>query len=391
MHRETSRVARLHHDRRGFTITELLVVIVLLVLAIGIAIPAFKSMIESSERSLAENQLRVGLSSARDAAIQSPSSDAAAVFFFQPGGRVSIVPCISVGFLADDENNAGNPTGRDQVSREVFVPLPTAAPVQLPKNWSVRAYTPANTVSGSNPDPVIGNANGWYDSLSASAGPGTDPSSVGHWIFPETHFFRQTPANQLGTKGWQRQTFMVRFRNGTGELDAGNRSLALVIDPIAAQEFRAAAPFSSYRLDQAADLAAFVRRLLEAKNLTVAEQANRIKVVGDTSIDSVLTRPVTELAVYNERSLLAGLSRGLQARGANRVTGTVYADPATSVGPSLDGSQFGGGETLLSVNTAIGQWIEGRLTESGGSTLIETDARIFTLQRYLGQAQELKE
>ena len=296
-----------------------------------------------------------------------------------------------MGFLADDENNAGNPTGRDQVSREVFVPLPTAAPVQLPKNWSVRAYTPANTVSGSNPDPVIGNANGWYDSLSASAGPGTDPSSVGHWIFPETNFFRQTPANQLGTKGWQRQTNMVRFRNGTGELDAGNRSLALVIDPIAAQEFRAAAPFSSYRLDQAADLAAFVRRLLEAKNLTVSEQANRIKVVGDTSIDSVLTRPVTELAVYNERSLLAGLSRGLQARGANRVTGTVYADPATSVGPSLDGSQFGGGETLLSVNTAIGQWIEGRLTESGGSTLIETDARIFTLQRYLGQAQELKE
>lgn len=35
---------------RAFTITELLVVIVIFVLIIGIAIPAFKSMIESSER-----------------------------------------------------------------------------------------------------------------------------------------------------------------------------------------------------------------------------------------------------------------------------------------------------------------------------------------------------
>ena len=62
---------------RGFTITELLVVIVIFVLIIGIAIPAFKSMIESSERALAENQLRVGLGSARNAAIQNASADAA--------------------------------------------------------------------------------------------------------------------------------------------------------------------------------------------------------------------------------------------------------------------------------------------------------------------------
>ncbi|MFZ4431365.1 MAG: hypothetical protein ACOYPS_13560, partial [Phycisphaerales bacterium] len=222
----------------GFTITELLVVIVIFVLVIGIAIPAFTSMVQSSERSLAENQLRVGLSSARDAAIQSPASDAAAVFFFQPGGRVSIVPCISVGFLEDDENSRGTATGRRGVSREVFVPLATAAPIQLPRNWGIRAYTPANTVGGTDVA-ATGDANGWYDSLAAGT---TSPAADGHWLFPETNFINPAAAN-AGATGWQRQTFMVRFRNGTGELDAGNRALALVIDPVAAQNFRQTAPF----------------------------------------------------------------------------------------------------------------------------------------------------
>lgn len=55
-----------------------------------------------------------------------------------------------------------------------------------------------------------------------------------------------------GRTGWQRQTFMIRFRNGTGELDAANRSLCLVINPVAAQEFRSQAPYSTYRFDKAA-------------------------------------------------------------------------------------------------------------------------------------------
>lgn len=390
----TSRsIHRAAQNRPAFTITELLVVIVIFVLIVGIAIPAFKSMIESSERALAENQLRVGLSSARNAAIQNASSDAAAVFFFEPGGRLSIVPCISVGFLGDRELNGATATGRTNASREVFVPLATGTPVQLPKNWLIRAYTPANTVSGADVDPQTGNANGWYDSLSLGGGPGSDPSSNGHWIFPETNFFNPAAAN-IETRGWQRQTFMVRFKNGTGELDASNRTLCLVIDPIAAEGFRTGAPYSQFRLDQAADLASAVRRLLESKTLSAADQNDRLKVLGDTSIDSVLARPVTELSVYNERSLTAGLASALQYRGSNRVTGTIYADPAQSDGPELDSTLFGsGGADLLSVNDAIGRWIEGRLREgnAAGGELIETDSRIFTLQRYLGQVQELRD
>jgi prepilin-type N-terminal cleavage/methylation domain-containing protein len=371
---------------RGFTITELLVVIVIFVLVVGIAIPAFKSMIDSTERSLTENQLKVGLSAARDAAIQSPASDAAAVFFFQPGGRLSIVPFISVGFLEDEVNSLGTATGL-RGRREVFVPLPTATPVQLPKGWSVRAFTPPNTVSSSTPE----QANGWYDSLADGA---ADPSSTGLWIFPESHLFHINPdpldddTAAVG-RGWQRQTFMVRFKNGTGELDSGNRALALVIDPVASVKIRDEEPFDAVRLDQASELATAVKRLLEA-DLTEVERINRIKLLGDVSIDSVLVRPVTELALYNERSLTSALIESLGATGANRVTGTPYADPNDPMnvdGPQVD-DRVMPGRSLLEVTQAAGAWIEGRLTTTGGD-VIGTDARIFTIQRYMGQVQEL--
>jgi hypothetical protein len=54
----------------------------------------------------------------------------------------------------------------------------------------------------------------------------------------------------------------------------------------------------------------------------------------------------------------------------------------------LDASLFAGTPDLLAVNRTAGLWIEGRLADAGGD-VIETDSRIFTLQRYLGQAQEV--
>jgi hypothetical protein len=127
-----------------------------------------------------------------------------------------------------------------------------------------------------------------------------------------------------------------------------------------------------------------VNRLLEA-NLTGTQRTDRIKLIGDVSIDSILARPVTELAVYNERSL----------------TGALAADVGLRAGPTASPARitpiqrppraprwmrrFAAGADLLAVTRATGLWIEGRLADGGGD-VIETDSRIFTLQRYLGQA-----
>ena len=87
----------------AFTLVELLVVIAIFVLLLAIAVPAFSSMLYSSEQSLADNHLRMGLGAARDAAIRSPQgTDAAAVFFYDPAtGRTMILPCIAAGVLKD--------------------------------------------------------------------------------------------------------------------------------------------------------------------------------------------------------------------------------------------------------------------------------------------------
>jgi len=402
----------------GFTIVELLVVIIIVVALLGLSIPAFKSLIESSERSLAENQLRVGLSAARDAAIRSASGDAAAVFMFSPGGKVSIVPCVSVGTLRDARVvNSTTPvqaTANDDgtVLREVFVPVSNARPIQLPRGWSVRGFTPPNTASRV-ADPSQPTADGWYDSLSVESGDDTAAASR-HWLFPETHFVNLTD-NALGDKGYQRQTFIVRFRVGTGALVSGNLSTVLVFDPLTVPYgtgFRTVGrdPWGLDRIDPAnrsflagetAEPARFVSRLLARPAATArtgsAERTRIIRVLGDRSIDTILARPVSELALYNEKSLAGAVSRIFPgAGGLNRATNTFYAEPdrAGIDGPTIDPRLFPTQGTL-DVSEAVGRWIEGRATPNNANptatNVIESDARIFSLQHYLGQVQELQQ
>ena len=136
--------ARAGGSYRGFTLIELLIVIAIFLLLLAIAVPAFASMLYSSEQSLAENSLRAGLSAAREAAARSPKGrDAVAAFFYEPAtGHAQVVVCVSAGTVKDQAANPALPL----VDREVFAPVAGFAPVQLPRGWTVRGYAPANSI-----------------------------------------------------------------------------------------------------------------------------------------------------------------------------------------------------------------------------------------------------
>src|SRR5205085_6638900 len=199
----------------GFTITEVLVVIAIIVLLIAIAVPAFSSLMNSSERNLAENQLKAAIAAARDAAIQSDTGDAAAVFLFTlspggNGGHITIVPCVVAGQIQDTtDNQPMQPGSTNAVVRDVLVPITQITPMQLPRGWSVRAYAvPGSVYDGTRQKEL------WYEGFDPS---GTAQAGVGGWIFPETNFYDPTASPPPATgKGSPRQSFMIRFKAGTG-------------------------------------------------------------------------------------------------------------------------------------------------------------------------------
>jgi hypothetical protein len=379
--------------RKAFTLTELLLVIGLLVLLIAIVVPAFSSILYSSEQSLAENQLKVGLSGARDTAIRSDVGDSAAVFSFGRNGRITITPCVKVGEISDP----GLPDATAPTVRDVFVPVTVVEPIQLPKGWSVRGFAAPNSLRRPN-SPNAGFS--FYENI----GPNNSPAvQRGNWIFPETSFYGTYSGSTASTNADQgnvRQTFMVRFADSTGTLDTANTDPAIVVDPsdfeqFTSATFRASAPFNQpgNNLLDADELKRGVRRIIDRWNeLTVAQQR---LLLGDSSVDTVVALPVIELALYEERRLI----RGIGARGPNRVTGNLYGN--TNAGrtafwpeqPTYDTTLFPGTPPLdpEDITVRINSWIEGTFKlNAADAAPVESDARIFTLQRSLGQLQELK-
>jgi prepilin-type N-terminal cleavage/methylation domain-containing protein len=351
--------------RRAFTLIELLVVISIFLLLLLIAVPAFSSMLYSSEESLAENGLRTGLAAARDAAARGRhGQDAAAVFLYDSAAqKMRIVPCVQAGVLVDLDA-AGNP-----VKRDIFAAVPGFEPTSLPKGWTVRGFALANTID----DDWYGDTNNIYSN--------TSTWTEGNWLFPENDFYDW----EIEDDGANRHTFIVRFEGGTGALKAGDLSTVLILDPAPTDVFRTGGNFSTYRADLAPDRVRFVRNVL-AQPLATLDINDRRELFGDQSTDTILARPVAQLALCNEKRLAAALSLALnQTIRVDAGTGCLYQTPPAGnpweplMVPPLD--------TSIPALTSLNEYMERLLTD--GTNPIESDARLFTINRFLGNVVEV--
>lgn len=357
-------------DRRparwgGYTMIELILVIALLGLVVLVAVPAFTGLMRSSSEAGAENALRTGLAAGRDAAVRSSGiNDGAALFVFEPGGRLTIVPCVRVGAVMDERANSTG-VGRSLVSRDVFVPVPEIDPVQLPRNWMVRAYTAPESIDGQ-----------WYDDNNIY------DEDEGNWVFPESGFYDRLASND----GEDRQSFMVRFQAGTGRLRIHNGEPALVVLPRPSSMNRPSGRNNKWKdAFKADDLGRWVKRVLNDSSLVSPGQ--RAELLGDESGDTVLARSVSLLAIYDIKRLAAAV--GL--RGINEKTGSLYGAGRSAVSnfpedPELD-STILDGLSESEVIDRVNQWIEGSTAGPLGD--VPSDVRLFTVPRYAGQVQEI--
>jgi hypothetical protein len=264
-----------------------------------------------------------------------------------------------------DTTNVPPPT--NSRPREVFVPVTGYEPVQLPRGWNVRGYAPPSTIDED-----------WYEDTYLRNG----LEAQGNWLFPETDFLDV----DNGADGQHRQTFMVRFEGGTGLMKMADLSPVLVFSTVNGGRFRSTLPWSAHRGDQADDAERFVRGILSAplggavgggQSISVAD---RQKLIGNGASDTVLAKPVGQLAVYDEKRMLAAL----RVR-PDPDTQTVYQDPEQMATPApAFVSTVSVPQTLDDLNA----WVEGHMTDGGGNE-VPSDCRIFGIQRYLGTLQEL--
>lgn len=349
---------------RAFTIIEVLVVVVIISILVAIALPALNGMLSSQEQSTAENRLGAGLAVARDAAVtRGQGQDTAAVFTYDVQGPLRIIPCGKAGELIFGG-----------VRLEIFTPLGEYEPVVLPPGYTVRGYAPAQAFDSGL----------WYGRGTLAGSILRYPPNRGHWVFPETSFFDHSRANV----GDDRQTFMVRYAGGSGQVVGGTTSEVLVVLPRLASDGRDASLPTELRADQSGDLARMVGRLL-----TDPQYSGRAaELIGPESSDTVLTRPVQNLALVREADLAAGLGASL-----DRISNSLYAVAPGDFLPQTAGA------TGLTISPAwvdgasaerINRWIEGYADVgfTGSGTPIQAaqlPARLYTVDRSTGMLRPM--
>ena len=409
--------------RGAFTVVELLVVIVIAVLLLTIAVPAFQNTIYSSNRSLAVNALQASSLMGRDVAINS-GRDGAVVFVYDPEvQRMSIIPAVKVGTIrepttAPSVGGGGGPPASgfgDQpyFDRDVFIPASFGEPLTMPENWMVRGYAPAGLLldydSGGNPAPV------WYNSemYGGEQNVNANPKEDGQWVFPETGFFpRDAQVNGGGLDGdlspvdrdgkTARQSFMIRFDGRTGAVSRDTRS-ALFVDPRNSTkrpwgEVRRLQPYQrSLRIDIAEDLEVWATRVLNSPDLDgdgfgydPGDRTLREQLIGTPSNDTILVKPVTRLALYDE----AKLALALGTRGLNKDTNSLYLphdQDERDVDIQFDERLFSGSFDQEDTAKMINQWIDGdtNFDEMISFLTDEPDSRLFLVQSYTGELKEV--
>ena len=377
------------NNPRGYTIIEMMVVVGIIVLLVAVAVPSFSAMAYSTERSLAENSLRRAMTAARDVALRSErGGDGAIVFLLEPGEGMRIVPAEQVGSMQDlaGLSNVALPDQDPQpftIERDVFVPTPFAESISLPGAWYVRGFAaPGSMVDVRGSGTQLAE---WYNSpLYGGNRPGAAPKGEGNWVLPETGLYDKDasfPAAGGGAPSASgpatpsgRQTFMVRFDARTGAL-SGSRRSSLLVDPRPSSadrpDVQPILPDGSSnawtRVDRADNLSRWATRVLTDPDpdangtpYQAADLRKRFELLGRMSNDTVLVKPVTRLALADERRL----ARGIRARGLNAQTRSLYApfDAARANGAiELDRALFGGDSAFNAdvVRRNINSWIVG--------------------------------
>ena len=403
----------------GFSLVELLVIIAIMGILAAAGIPAIRNMIYTSTGSMAESQLRFGLGAARDLAIRNEGGDTAAVFTFEPGGRMTVIPMVFVGRIldtADPRFAVSTPPAGPVTYRDVFAPTALAEPMQLPAGWMVRGFAPPGSIfaPGTNNSGTPVPSNGWYYENTPVGNRrinlGNDNISgqpnKGNWVFPENGFFNPL---ETDTGENRRNTFMVRFQGGSGRITAASVTPAIVLLPRNTIDWTApltARPTLSTtltqgdwrRIDHADNLPNWARSVTKLPlNSDVAS------LIGCRSVDVAMACSVNLLALYDERKM----AQTIGARGVNKLTGTIYGGAVPplntsaefpkapnidlSLWPSSSLASNNAERVQMLINSYMLNALKYSDVDTGGPTSnLDADARLFRMDTYLGSAVETR-